>query len=279
MRSPTVKTDEPRHAARRASGSPPARAEEGAAVGTPRNPGRRARGGAWGNVVASQDEQFRLKRNALLREAARAFNARGFHNTSLDDVAAALGVTKAALYHYVRSKQEILYECHMMAYDLGDQALAYAQEHGRDGLGKTRLCARRFLELYGDEMGRFAVLSEHEALDPAQRAAVLARRDAFDRAMRRLVEEGIADGSIRPLDAKLAVLFYMGAVNWMATRWYRPDGPLAPTEIAAGFEELFTRAIRAEPGAAAPAAPRRRSSGVTPRAADGSAVRRTGSRR
>ncbi len=209
-------------------------------------------------MVASQDEQFRLKRSALMREAAGAFNARGFHNTSLDDVAAALGVTKAALYHYVRSKQEILFECHMMAYDLGDQALAFAREHGRNGLARAGMVARRFVELYGGEMGRFAVLSEHDALDPDQRDAVLARRDAFDRSLRTIVEEGIADGSVRPLDAKLAVLFFMGAVNWMATRWYRPDGPLSAAEIAAGFEDLFVSALRGEPGAGPRAAPRAR---------------------
>ena len=84
--------------------------------------------------MVSRDEQFRLKRNALLREAARAFSGRGYHNTSLDDVAAVLGVTKAALYHYVRSKQEILFECHMMSLDIGDEAMKYARTHGRTGI-------------------------------------------------------------------------------------------------------------------------------------------------
>ena len=97
----------------------------------------------WSNVVVSRDEQFRLKRNALLREAARAFSGRGYHNTSLDDVAAVLGVTKAALYHYVRSKQEILFECHMLSLDLGDEALDYARRHGHTGLEQTTLLARR----------------------------------------------------------------------------------------------------------------------------------------
>src|SRR5690606_8412462 len=104
-------------------------------------------GSAWSSVVASQDEQFRLKRNALLCEAARAFNERGFHNTSLDDVAALLGVTKAALYYYVSSKQELLFECHMLTYDLGGEALAYARENGRTGLQQACLVARRFIEL------------------------------------------------------------------------------------------------------------------------------------
>lgn len=200
---------------------------------------------AWANVLPSQDERFRLKRNAVLLEAARAFNAKGFQRTSLDDVAAALGVTKAALYYYFRNKQEILFECHMMAYDLSEQALAYGRAHGRDGLERASLAARRSVELYTCEMGRFAVLFEHEALEPKQRETVLARRAALEREIRGLIEEGIADGSIRPVDSKLAALFLMGAINWMLTRWYRSDGPSSAAEVAATFEDLFRAAIRA----------------------------------
>lgn len=205
---------------------------------------RGRRGAAWSNVVATQDEQFRLKRDALLREAARAFSARGFHSTSLDDVAAALGVTKAALYHYVRSKQEILFECHMMALDLGDQALAHARAHAGTGREQASLLARTYIELITGEMGRFAVLSEHDALDADSMAVIRARRDAFEREMRAIVDRGVADGSIRAVDSKLAVFFFMGAVNWM-TRWFRPDGALSGAEIAAGFEDLFSAAIQA----------------------------------
>ena len=62
---------------------------------------------AWSSVVPSGDEQFALKRQALLKEAARAFSSNGYHSTSLLDVAKVLGVTKTALYYYVESKQQI----------------------------------------------------------------------------------------------------------------------------------------------------------------------------
>jgi AcrR family transcriptional regulator len=238
----------PRAAARR--GPVPARAprtdlapaRRGAVDAEAPAPGRGRRPAAWSNVVASQDEQFRLKRDALLREAARAFSARGFHSTSLDDVAASLGVTKAALYHYVSSKQEILFECHSLSLDLGDQALAYARAHGRTGLERVSLLARRYIELITGEVGRFAVLSEFHALEPDGRAAILKRRDAFERAMRGMIQDGIQDGSVRAVDPRLAVFFFMGAVNWM-TRWYRPDGDRSGAEIAAAFEDMLTKAV------------------------------------
>ncbi|MFA7504076.1 MAG: TetR/AcrR family transcriptional regulator [Burkholderiaceae bacterium] len=224
-----------------------------ARVTTPRSnasgPARKARRGkrvsAWSDVVQSPDQQYELKRKALIHAAARAFNARGYHNTSLDDVAAELGVTRAALYHYIRSKQEILFECHMLTYDLGDQAIEYARAHAKNGLEAGCLLIRRFIELFNGAMGRVAVMSEHQSLEPKMRALIQKRRDDFDHAFRSIIESGIRDGSIRAVDAKLAVFFAMGAVNWMGTRWYRPDGPLSIGQIATSFEDMFRAAMSA----------------------------------
>lgn len=198
---------------------------------------------AWKNVVLSRDQQFVLKRTALLREAARAFSAHGYHDTSLDDVARTLGVTKAALYYYVKNKQEILFECHMQAQDLGDQALQHSEQNGRTGRDKIILLARKYIELITSEMGSFAVLGEFDALDATNRAIIARRRDKFDRHFRKLVSEGMRDGSIRTVDPKLTVFFFMGAINWM-TRWFRPDGPLAGEEIARHFGDFLEMAIR-----------------------------------
>ena len=106
-----------------------------------------ARGGrhasAWKSVVLSREQQFSLKRAALLREAGRAFSLRGYHNTSLEDVAKTLDVTKAALYYYVTNKQEILFECHMMSLDFGAEAMKYCEEHGKTGLEKDPSAGRQ----------------------------------------------------------------------------------------------------------------------------------------
>ncbi len=197
---------------------------------------------AWKNVVLSRDQQFALKRAALLREAGRAFSAQGYHDTSLDDVAKTLGVTKAALYYYVKNKQEILFECHMQAQDLGETALQYSEQNGRNGREKILLLAQKYIELITGEMGSFAVLGEFDALDAENRTIIARRRDKFDRHFRRLVSDGIADGSIRSVDPKLTVFFFMGAINWM-TRWFRPDGPQPGTEIAQHFADLLDKAI------------------------------------
>lgn len=202
--------------------------------------GRKA--SAWKNVAPSRDELFTLKRTALLREAARAFSARGYHDTSLDDVAKTLGVTKPALYYYVTNKQEILFECHMLAQDLGNVAYDYAMENGKTGRERIVLVCRRYIELITSEIGSCAVLSEFAALETKNRATIARRRDEFQKKFSDLIDEGVRDRSIRVVDARMTVFFFMGAINWM-TQWFRPDGKLSGKEIARAFSDLLEHSL------------------------------------
>lgn len=197
---------------------------------------------AWKNVAPSRDQLFQLKRTALLREAARAFSARGYHDTSLDDVAKTLGVTKPALYYYVKNKQEILFECHMRALDLGDAAFEYASNQGGNGRERMVLVCRKYIELMTSETGSWAVLSEFAALEPKNRAVIAQRRDEFERRFRELLAEGMDDSSVREINAHITVFFFMGSINWML-QWFRPDGNLSGDIMARQFADLLDHAI------------------------------------
>lgn len=197
---------------------------------------------AWNETVQSREQQFNLKRAAVLKEAARAFNLQGYHATSLDDVAKTLGVTKPALYYYVKNKQEILFECHMLAQDLGDRAFNYAYKTGKTGREILLAWSTKFIELFNSEVGDCAVLVEFQALDPANREIVADRRDKAQRQMEEIIEIGIADGSIRQVDPKLTVLFFLGSLNWM-TRWFDQGGPRTSADIAKAFTDLLDYAV------------------------------------
>lgn len=198
---------------------------------------------AWKSVVLNREQQFSLKRGALLREAGRAFSLRGYHNTSLEDVAKTLDVTKAALYYYVTNKQEILFECHMMSLDFGDEAMKYSEEHGKTGLEKILLLIDKYVKTITSEMGSFAVLGEYDALESQNKAIIGKRRDKFDRGFRKLISEGIADGTVRAVDPKLTVFFFMGSINWM-TRWFTTEGPLTGEQVARQLVDLIEGALR-----------------------------------
>ncbi len=204
------------------------------------------RSGRWNDAVLTRDEQYRLKRQAVIREAGRAFSREGFHGTSLEDIAKTLNVTKAALYHYVKGKHEILYECHKLAHDLGDEAIERAHIEGKNGLDKLVLFLLSYIETLTGEFGSCVVLTDVDSLRADDRRDIIARRDKFDQSFRGIIQEGIDDGSIRSCDPKLADLLIMGAVNWIP-KWYSPSGARTGREIAEAFVAILVNGLDAGP--------------------------------
>jgi len=207
------------------------------------SPGRKTAPVRWNNALQSRDELNEAKRLALVRAAGTAFKARGFHNTSLDDLAAALNVTKPTLYYYIDNKQDLLYRCHEYALDLGQKALEYAGD-GRDGLDKLLRMLRRYIELMTDDFAAYSLLSDLNDLSDKHKMAIQKRRRAFDTVFRNFVKEGMQDGSIRPCDPMLAVAWFMGAVNAIP-RWFDAKGRMTGADVAAAYADLVTRAIKA----------------------------------
>src|SRR3954447_26659598 len=185
-----------------------------------------------------RDHQRNRKREAVLRAAASAFNRRGYANTSLDDIAAMLGVSKPTLYQYFSSKQEILYRCHQLALDQGDAGIALAEVDRGTGLDKLVLYLQTYMRGFFGEIGAGPVLTGVDSLTPANRKKVVERRSRISAATIRFIAQGVKDGSIVNCDPKLASLFALSVVNWMAY-WYRDDGSNTPDEIMSTFLMLF----------------------------------------
>jgi AcrR family transcriptional regulator len=178
------------------------------------------------------------KRDAVLRAAVRMFNARGYHATSLDDVAASLGISKPTIYHYLGNKEQVLTEC----VSRGVEPLRLAAEAAKSepGSGLERL--RRFLLHYArtnmDDFGRCMVRTGDELLSPEGAAQIRARKRDIDDALRTLIADGAADGSIAPVDVKMTAFALAGALNWPA-RWHDPAGPMTPDAIAAALVDVL----------------------------------------
>jgi AcrR family transcriptional regulator len=192
----------------------------------------------WKNSLQTNANVQRLKRDAVLKEARRAFGKRGYHNTSLDEIAEALQVSKGTLYNYIKDKQEILYECHTLALDIGERAVDFGKDRGGTGADILRNVLIYNITSLTEEFGACAVLTEVDALRPADRVKVVKRRDLIEKRMVSLINDGIKDGSIRPLDQKIAVFTIMGVISWLP-RWFSPEGRLSGDEIAAQITDLL----------------------------------------
>ncbi|MBO9354623.1 TetR family transcriptional regulator [Bordetella petrii] len=203
----------------------------------------------WNNAVPTRKAMHQLKREALLREAIAAFNQKGFHATSLGDIATSLGVTKAALYHYFPNKHALLYEAFAEALRVGFEAIQSAENAGGSGLQKLQFAIREYLEVTLSEMSRCVIITEEHALEPDDRAKIVEQRDRFEAKLRGFVREGIEDGSIIPCDPKLAIFSIFGAVNWVP-KWFSDSGNWSNKQLANGMSELLCRAIAKAPAEA-----------------------------
>lgn len=195
----------------------------------------------WNLSSLSKEEIHNIKRTALIRKAGNVFREKGFHNTSLDDVAKALNVTKPALYHYVEGKQELLFHCHMMALDLGEESVKEGMV-GTSGLEKLCGVLSKYIELITDSFAAYSELSDIHDLLPEHHAIVYERRKGFTKIYRALVEEGIQDGSIARCDPKVAVAWFMGALTAIP-RWYKQDGTYDGQQIAAMYVKLIAHGL------------------------------------
>ena len=191
-------------------------------------------------------ERHELKKAALFREAAKGFNRRGFHGTSLAELAEGLGITKAALYHYVPNKHELLFRCLYHTTDAAFAGIDLAMKDGRNGLDRLRITIHTFVIKVLSSSPPCVTVFEEGALDDESAKTIAERRRKISDELQAFVEEGLADGSIIPCDPKLAVKVALGAMNW-APRWYKPEGDWSADEVANGIADMLTRSIAAHP--------------------------------
>jgi AcrR family transcriptional regulator len=184
------------------------------------------------------------KREAVLRTAVQLFLEQGYHRATLNDVAERLNITKPALYNYFRGKHEILFECWSMGAELVDSVITEINAGGGSGLAKLRKLVHAYAELMATDFG--ASLVRFDLRDLAEKDAGIARaaKKRIDATFRKYISSGIADGSIKHCDPKLAAFAIAGALNWIG-HWYRRDGASSPTDIADEFTARLTEGLAA----------------------------------
>jgi AcrR family transcriptional regulator len=186
------------------------------------------------------------KREAVLKTSAELFLEKGYGRTCLNDVAERLKITKPALYHYFRSKEEILLECYRLGAGLIEEILNEIASHCGTGLEKVEAFIYSYANVMTVNFGRCVMRLDDAELSSGALAEVRGYKRKIDRRLRSFIQEGIEDGSIASCDAKLAAFSIAGALNWIC-HWYEPEGSLPPEEIAAQFARTLTRGLAGLP--------------------------------
>ncbi len=206
-------------------------------------PGSPRAGTAW---PSRKHRNHAVKREAVILAAARAFSERGFHNTSLDDIAARLGITKPTVYYYVESKEQLLFECFAAGLEMVRDGIRAAEQSSASGRERLNEVVRQYARAIASDFGWCMVRAEDQDLGPELGRQIKALKSDIDQGMRRLLQRGINDGSIEPCDIKLTAFAMAGALNWIA-HWYRDRQPMTVDELAEAFVAVFERGLLPRP--------------------------------
>src|SRR3989337_713763 len=161
----------------------------------------------------------RMQREEILAAAAQIFRDKGYHATSMQDIAEAVHLQKGSLYHHMRSKEEILASLLDRALDLLIQSMQEVMASPLSVEQKLRSAMRMYADNIAVHSDLAAVLLlEYRNLSPRLRARHMGRRDP------------------------LVALASLGVQNWMLT-WYRPEGPLSAAELSNRFADLFLNGL------------------------------------
>jgi AcrR family transcriptional regulator len=182
------------------------------------------------------------RRRALTREAARLFAAKGYHGTSIGDVAEALGVQKASLYAHIAGKQDLLYETMREGAEAFHAALDAVPDDARVG-DKIRLALRGHLRVVADQLDVATVfVQEWRYLEGERLEEIIAERRRYEERIRAFFREGRDLGELRSdLDEHAAGLLFLSAANWAYT-WLRPGSDT--DDLADRFYALLVDGMR-----------------------------------
>lgn len=182
----------------------------------------------------------------IVRAAAAGFGEVGYRAATLDAIAERAGISKVTLYRYVSSKEDLLSLVVERIIASFRQGLRQIVEQRRPADETLRRIIRYQVTLLAENLPFLTVFFSEESGLPAPMAAQAARaKREYDSTIERVVREGVESGRLRPLPPTLVVFGILGMCNWLH-KWYRPQGPLSPGQIADVFVDLLERGYLAE---------------------------------
>lgn len=185
---------------------------------------------------------YENKRLILLREAARLFIEKGVQQTSLDDVVENLGISKPALYYYFKSKDEIISECLARGHKNDEENVKRIFETLKSGPERLKALCQYYTRTITDDFGRCIVLIELNSLSPEGQERFLKSQRFLYGEIKRLISEGVAEGSFNECNETVTAFALIGALNSSA-RWFVSGKGLEPDEIADQIYRTFANGV------------------------------------
>lgn len=196
-------------------------------------------------TTSFREIRYKEKRKKILGNAARLFAKKGYEKASLDEIAASLKLTKASLYHYVKSKEEVLYLIQLEALEEILTAVEQVICSDLPPSQKLRDVVEKYIEVV-TQKHVIGALGQQELILPKKwRSLIIAKRDKFDTKCRKIIKEGLNSGEFRSKNWKMSYMATIGALNWIL-KWYSPQGDLTVKEISEAMTDFILRGFGVE---------------------------------
>lgn len=190
-----------------------------------------------------REEIHAYKRERILEEAVKLFYERGFNGTTLDDIAAELGVTKPFIYTHFRSKVELLAALCTPTIEMSLAAVESAAQGPGTPTERLRKAVMDFTQVILSRQANIAIFfREEKSLAPEALEEITQLRKRFDRRLSALLAEGVAAGEFTVDDVSLTALAIGGMISWAYT-WHRPGGRLGIEELAERMAGMTLRMV------------------------------------
>ncbi|HEY3568391.1 MAG TPA: TetR/AcrR family transcriptional regulator [Thermoanaerobaculia bacterium] len=180
------------------------------------------------------------RQRAVLETAARLIREKGYEAASVQDIADACGLTKAGLYYYIRSKEDLLLAIQSYGMDIFEERVLQDVLAIADPVERLKACMERNIQLVTEGWSKEVtiILHEHETLTGAARQRINARKKRYVQFLESSFEEAMRAGRIRRVEPRVAAFAFLGQVLWIY-KWFRPDGKIPADRLAREMLDLF----------------------------------------
>lgn len=183
------------------------------------------------------------RKEQILEAAVNLFSTKGYHGTTVRDIADSSGILSGSLYAHINSKEDLLFAIVDRAADQFLGALAPIAAEPGPAAERLEAAMVAHIRVVAHSLPAATIfLHEWKALDHERRHLILAKRSEYEALLGKIIRDGVESGEFRAADEKFARLLFLSAGNWLY-EWYNPDGQLGPDEIARRFTELMLHGL------------------------------------
>lgn len=198
----------------------------------------------WRETMSSfKERKIAKKKEEILRSAAAIFAEKGYHGTTMEEVAAKLLMTKGSMYYYFKNKDDLLFHCHQMIMDKSIVTMEEIFNSPLTWTEKLTNAIKAHVQLATSEKSMFMVMDKpNQHFTDEYLQEILASRTKYAQYFDQILLEGIRSKEFQNIDVKMVRMIILGALNWIQ-EWYSPEGEKSGEEISEAFSAYLLKIV------------------------------------